>query len=491
MAACDPVVRVSGGLVRGSSRDGVNAFLGVPYAAPGVGLDRYRAPQPVLTWVGERDATAHGPTAAQSAYPPPFDTVLPSSVAPGQDYLNLSVWAPAEGARLPVMVWIHGGAFARGAHSIPTYDGSAFARDGVVLVGINYRLGVPGFAVLDGAPTNLGLRDQIAALEWVRDNVAVFGGNPEDVTVFGESSGGISVATLMASPAAGGLFHRAIVQSGSGAAVCSAEDARLVSAEVAASLGVPATAEAFAALDPEAVVAAQSAVTLAFQADPDPQRWGQSVLTGGIGIMCFMPVVDGDIVPDIPLARIAARVRDRHAAAYRDDPRRVPAVPGAHRRRRGADPGCPADAGDPLRLSRTAVETYAANRPEASAGDIACAILTDAAFRVPSARLAAAHHAAGGAVHFYEFGWATPVGGLGACHALELMFVFDAITTSMAIPARPQQLADEMHRAWVAFGRQGDPGWPPWTPHEQAVMTFDVPSTLVDAPRADELALWG
>ncbi len=174
-----------------SSRDGVNAFLGIPYAAPAVGLDRYRAPQPVRGWGGERDATAHGPTAAQSAYPPPFDTVLPSSVAPGDDYLNLSVWAPAEGANLPVMVWIHGGAFVRGAHSIPTYDGSAFARDGVVLVGINYRLGVPGFAVLDGAPTNLGLRDQIAALEWVRDNVAVFGGNPEDVTVFGESSGGM------------------------------------------------------------------------------------------------------------------------------------------------------------------------------------------------------------------------------------------------------------------------------------------------------------
>ena len=291
--------------MRGSSRDGVNAFLGVPYAAPAVGLDRYRAPQPVRAWVGERDATAHGPTAAQSALPTAVRYRAAQFGGAGEDYLNLSVWAPAEGAGLPVMVWIHGGAFARGAHSIPTYDGSAFARDGVVLVGINYRLGVPGFAVLDGAPTNLGLRDQIAALEWVRDNVAVFGGNPEDVTVFGESSGGISVATLMASPAAGGLFHRAIVQSGSGAAVCSAEDARLVSAEVAASLGVPATAEAFAALDPEAVVAAQSAVTLAFQADPDPQRWGQSVLTGGTGIMTFMPVVDGEIVPDVPLARIA------------------------------------------------------------------------------------------------------------------------------------------------------------------------------------------
>ena len=259
----DPVARVNGGLVRGSSRDGVNSFLGIPYAGPAVGADRYRAPQPVVLWDGERDATAPGPTAAQSAYPPPMDTVLPSSVAPGDDYLNVSVWAPAEGGSRPVMVWIHGGAFVRGANSILTYNGSAFARDGVVLVAINYRLGVPGFAVLDGAPTNLGLRDQIAALEWVRDNVAAFGGNCDDVTVFGESAGAMSVATLMACPAARGLFHRAVVQSGGGTDVCSLQDARRVSAEVAAHLGVSATAEAFAALDPDAVTAAQSAVALA------------------------------------------------------------------------------------------------------------------------------------------------------------------------------------------------------------------------------------
>ncbi len=385
---------------------------------------------------------------------------------------------------------IHGGAFARGAHSIPTYDGWAFARDEVVLVGINYRLGVPGFAVLEGAPTNLGLRDQIAALEWIRANVANFGGDPDRITVFGESAGGISVATLMASPAARGLFHRAVVQSGSGAAVCSREDAALVAEQVAAALGVPATAEAFAALNPEAVVAAQSTVTLAFQADPDPRRWGQSVLTGGMGIMCFMPVVDGEIVPDIPLARIAAGSaagKPLLIGTTRDEFRLflVPtgiagglthdALPLL-----GAGYGWPADI----------VATYTANRPQASAGDIACAILTDAVFRAPSTRLAAAQHAAGGTVHFYEFGWATPVGDLRACHALELMFVFDSIATGMAIATAPQQLADEMHPAWVAFGRQGNPGWRPWTPQEQAVMTFDVPSTLVRAPRADELALW-
>jgi para-nitrobenzyl esterase len=489
----DPVVRVSGGLVRGSTRDGVNSFLGIPYAGPAVGADRYRAPQPVVAWDGERDATAPGATAAQSAYPPPMDTLLPSSVAPGDDYLNVSVWAPAEGDSRPVMVWIHGGAFVRGANSIPTYNGSAFARDGVVLVAINYRLGVPGFAVLDGAPTNLGLRDQVAALEWVRDNVAVFGGNSRDVTVFGESAGGMSVATLMACPAARGLFHRAVVQSGGGTDVCSLQDARRVSAEVAAHLGVSATAEVFAALDPDAVTAAQSAVALAIQADPDPQRWGATVLSGGLGVMTLFPVIDGEFVPDVPLARIA----EGSAAS-------MPLLIGTTREEfrlflvpTGVAAAVTSEA-LPLLAVRygwppQAVQTYAGNRPGATPGAIACAILTDAAFRVPAARLAAAQHAAGGTVHAYEFGWPTPVMSLGACHALELAFVFDTLDVGapMAGETAPRHLADEMHQAWVAFGRHGAPGWRPWTPEDRAVMTFDVTSELTRGPRSDELTLWG
>lgn len=489
----EPVVRVTGGLVRGWSHDGVNAFLGIPYAAPAVGADRYRVPGPVVPWDGERDATAHGPTASQSAYLSPMDTLLPSSVVPGDDYLSVSVWAPAEGGNLPVMVWIHGGAFTRGASSIPTYDGSAFARDGVVLIGINYRLGVPGFAVLDGTPTNLGLRDQIAALQWVRDNAAVFGGNPDDVCLFGESAGGMSVVTLMAAPAARGLFHRAIVQSGSGTAVCSLEDARRVSAEIAGRLGVPATAEAFVSLDPDKVVAAQSAVGLAVQADPDPHRWGPTVITGGLGIMSLFPVVDGELVPDIPLAGIAAG-----SAAD------IPLLIGTNREEfrlflmpTGVAGGLVAQDLPQLaaryRWPQQAVRTYAANRPDASPGDIACAILTDAAFRVPSTFLAAAQHAAGGTVHAYEFAWPTPVGDLGSCHALEIPFAFDTIGKGghMTGDAPPQRVADEMHRAWVAFGEDGDPGWRPWAPTDPAVMTFNLTSTLIDAPRRDELALWG
>lgn len=470
----------------------MNAFLGIPYAAPAVGADRYREPQPVVAWEGHRDATRHGPTPAQTPYPAPMDAVLPSSVTPGEDYLNVSVWAPAEGEDLPVMAWIPGGAFVRGANSIATYDGSAFARDGVVMVGMNYRLGAPGFAVLDGAPTNLGLRDQIAALAWVRDNVAAFGGNPDDVTLFGESAGAMSVATLMTSPAAQGLFHRAILQSGGATAACSLDDARLVSAELAAELGVPATAEAFAELDPDVVLAAQTTVALAIQADPNPQRWGASILRGGLGIMSLFPVIDGDVVPKMPQAGIA----DGSAAGMplllgttKEEYRLflvstglVDAVSTEMLPMLAARYGWPTGA----------IETYTANRPDASAGDIASAILTDAAFRVPTTALAAAQHAAGGTVHTYEFAWPTPVGGLGACHALELGFVFDTLGhgSAMAGETAPQQLADEMHRAWVAFARDGDPGWNAWTPDDPAVMTFDLQSEVVNGPRADELALW-
>jgi para-nitrobenzyl esterase len=486
------VVKVEGGAVRGSRRGGVEFFLGIPYAAPAVGADRYRAPRPVEPWEGERDATVHGPTAAQSPYPTPMDRLLPSSVTAGDDYLNVDVWAPSGGTDLPVLVWVHGGAFVRGANSVPTYDGTAFARDGVVVVGVNYRLGVPGFAVLDGAPTNLGIRDQVTALEWVRDNVAAFGGDPGRVTVMGESAGAMSVATLMAAPAARGLFHRAVVQSGGATAVCTLEDARLVAGEVAKLLGVPATAEAFGALDPQAVVAAQTALTLAIQADPDPRRWGPSVLAGGLGIMSTFPVVDGDLVPDVPLSAIAAG-----SAAG------VPLLVGTTREefRLFLVPtgiaGALTEAALPVLAERYGwpagvVETYTENRPGASAGDVAAAILTDAGFRVPTHDLATAQHGTGATVHQYELAWRTGVAGLGASHALELPFVFDTLGDGgMMLGAdAPQALADEMHGAWVRFARGDEPGWPAWTPQDGAVMTFDTPSEVVRSPRADELALW-
>ena len=211
----EAVVQTSHGKVRGRARDGVTAFLGIPYAAPPFGPGRFQAPRPPEPWDGVRDAFDYGPTAPKPGYPRPYDMLLPEPTTPGEDCLNLNVWTPeAGGAGLPVMVWIHGGAFRNGSGAVTVYNGRNFARDGIVCVTINYRLGVEGFANLPGAPCNRGLLDQIAALEWVRDNIAGFGGDPANVTVFGESAGGMSVTTLVSLDL--GLFRRAIAQSGAG-----------------------------------------------------------------------------------------------------------------------------------------------------------------------------------------------------------------------------------------------------------------------------------
>src|SRR5215475_13316551 len=252
------VIDTPQGRVRGKMRDGVAAFRGIPYAAPPFGASRLGPPLPATPWHGIRDALSFGPTAPQPPYRPPFDQILHNPVLPGDDYLNLNIWTPEPGStRLPVMVWIHGGAFTNGSGAVPTYDGAAFARDGVVCVTINYRLGVEGFAQIAGAPPNRGLLDQIAALEWVHDSISGLGGDPDNVTIFGESAGGMSVASLLSMPKAEGLFRRAIAQSGAGHHVISAETAGKVSAMLAARLGLPATREALAALPPERLVEAQ------------------------------------------------------------------------------------------------------------------------------------------------------------------------------------------------------------------------------------------
>lgn len=211
----DTIATTSRGKVRGRVVDRVAAFLGIPYAAPPFGAHRFRAPAPVEPWEGVRDALEFGPTAPQRPYRPPLDRLIPDVRIPGEDCLTLNVWTPdAGGGPLPVMVWIHGGSLRNGSAAMPLYDGRAFARDGVVLVSVNYRLGVEGFGVFPDAPDNRGLLDQIAALTWVRDNITAFGGDPANVTVCGESAGAISIAALTVSPRAAGLFHRAVLQSG-------------------------------------------------------------------------------------------------------------------------------------------------------------------------------------------------------------------------------------------------------------------------------------
>ncbi len=297
----DPLVTVAQGQLRGREKDGVNSFLGIPYAQPPFGALRFAAPVPANGWDGIRDALEFGATAPKPGYLPPIDAILPEVTIEGTDCLNLNVWSPQDATGLPVLVWIHGGSFVNGSGAVSMYNGAAFARDGVVCVTINYRLGVDGFGYIDGTPPNRGLLDQIAALEWVRDNIAAFGGDPTKVTVAGESAGAFSVASLLAMPAATGLFGRAILQSGAGQHVLTPTAAAKVTAEVAARLGVEPIAEALAAVPVDDLIRAQQAVAIEIAAAAGHERWAEITPN----MMAFEPVVDGDILPGRPIDAMA------------------------------------------------------------------------------------------------------------------------------------------------------------------------------------------
>ena len=494
----DPLVTVAQGELRGREKNGVNSFLGIPYAQPPFGALRFAAPVPAEGWDGIRDALEFGPTAPKPGYLPPMDAILPDPTVAGTDCLNLNVWSPQNAIGLPVLVWIHGGAFVNGSSAVPMYNGAAFARDGVVCVTINYRLGVDGFGYIDGTPPNRGLLDQVAALVWVRDNIAAFGGDPALVTVAGESAGAFSVASLLAMPAAKGLFGRAVLQSGAGQHVLTPGTATKVTAEVAARLGVEPTAEALAAVPVGDLIRAQQAVSTDIAAAPDPARWAEITTQ----MMAFEPVVDGDILPARPIdAIIDGSSSDvQLLVGATTDEFALFLVPTGIAGRIGATQLRPS-----LSLYgvdvETLIATYQRDRPGATPGEIMIAVLTDWFFRVPAVRVAEARCALGVDTHFYEFAWRSPQfgGHLGACHALEIAFVFDNLGAfdnpdaspdgGLAGPTPPQALADEMHRAWVSFARDGSPGWPAYGA-SRTVRRFDETSDQVDDPRPAERELW-
>ena len=341
--ARDPVVRLRDGVVRGRVSSGVAAFLGIPYAAAPFGANRMRAPQAVLAWDGERDATAFGPTVPKGDYPPQFAALFPEVVIGGEECLNLNVWTPDPGASpgLPVLVWIHGGSFMNGSSSVADYDGAAFARDGVVCVSINYRLAAEGFLYLGDGVANLGLLDQLAALRWVQDNIAAFGGDPARVTVAGESAGAMSVTTLLSMPLAAGLFAQAIAESGAGAHTLPPSEGLMVGRYLAEALGVPADREAIKAVPLDKLVQAASDLVVEAQTNPDPARWGQLTLS----LLPFAPTVDGVVVPDAPVAGLAAGRGGGVRLLTGFEPGRGAAVPGraghdrAHRRADAGDGG--------------------------------------------------------------------------------------------------------------------------------------------------------
>jgi para-nitrobenzyl esterase len=493
LSITDVVVDISQGRLRGALTDGIASFKGVPYAAAPFGANRFKPPQPAASWKGIRDALAFGATVPKPPYFPPFDAILAEPAIAGEECLNLNIWTPdAAAAGLPVMVWIHGGAFANGTGAVPSYDGSRFARDGVVLVSINYRLGVDGFLFLDDGIANLGLLDQIAALEWVRDNIAAFGGDNGNVTIFGESAGGMSVTTLLSMPRAKGLFKRVIAQSGAGHHALSAATATRVGGYLAEKLGVHADRSAIAEVPVAKLYEAQVLLSADAFTVPDPVKWGEVAAN----LMPFEPVIDGDVVPVLPIQGIAAGASagvDLMLGTNREEQRLFMVPNGAIDL---IDDNILKMSVAAYQLPANALEVYTAARPGATPGELLAAISTDWFFRIPAVRLAEAHSRNGGATHVYELAWRSPLygGRLGACHALEIGFAFDTLdaewTDKLAGPNPPQSIADDMHRAWVAFARTGTPGWEAYDAGRRTVMRFDAASSVIDDPDGKERRLW-
>jgi len=489
-----PVVRLNDGMVRGRVESGVATFLGIPYAAPPFGPNRMRPPQPVQAWAGERDATSFGPTVPKGDYAPQYASLFPEVVIPGEDCLNLNVWTPDLGAGgLPVLVWIHGGAFMNGSGSVGAYDGAAFARDGVVCVTINYRLAAEGFLFLGDGVANLGLLDQLAALRWVRENIAAFGGDPGRVTVAGESAGAMSVTTLLSMPLASGLFGQAIAQSGAAAHTLTEDEGRMVGGYLAEALGVPADRDSIKAVPLEKLVQAASDLVVEVQTAPYPARWGRITLS----LLPFAPIVYDTVLPAAPLASLAAGQggnvplligsnRDEarlflvaaNTVDLIDEPT-LAAMAGAY--------GLPADA----------LAVYRAGRPGASPGDLLAAVITDWFFRIPPIRVVEARVAAGaGDTWMYRFDHPEPRDNhrFGACHAVEIPFVFDTATRPELRPllgdVSSSAVADRTHRVWVDFITSGNPGWARYDTARRTTGLLSDTVSAADDPAGDERALW-
>ena len=451
-------VTIDAGTLRGHVTDGIATFHAIPYAAAPHGAGRFAAPRPPEPWAGIRDATAPGPTAPQPERDAFGDLDMSPYFGPGWvpggDYLSVDVRAPAgPRSNLPVMVFVHGGGFVAGSARAALYDGSAFARDGVVLITVNYRLNVAGFLHLPDAPDNRGLLDVLAALAWVRRNVAAFGGDPANVTVFGQSAGATLLAALLVTSRAGGLVRRAILQSGSGTGAFSRAQATLVTRRLAQRLGVPCTAAALAVVPDAELVAACS------------ELGGIDLTVGGtrdplLGLTPFSVVADEQ--PAAAVARGRAHGIDLMVGTNSDEGNLYLVPVGKYTTTTWEDVRATAEmaASDP----DAAVASLRAARPDAPPGEIRAALLTEGLFGAGTRALA--HARPGHNTYVYEFAWRSAE--LGAAHTMELPFVFDRTALPalsgrrrlLGTAAPPAGLARRTHETWIRFAATGDPGWP-------------------------------
>lgn len=465
-----PTAHLTAGVVRGSVHDGVHRFLGIPYAAAPFGPNRFREPQPVAVWDDVRPADSFGPTSPQLPYSGPIGDLLGSVIIDGDDVLTVNVWAPSDAEAAPVVLWLHGGALERGTAAIPLYDGSVFARAGIVFASINYRLGSEGFSVLEGAPTNLGLLDAVAALQWVHREIGSFGGDPASITIMGESAGGALVAGLLAVETSRAMIARAIIQSGPLQAQPRRKSGR-VTAQLARLLGIRPERDAFATVAPAMLLEARRTHSA-----------GSSPLGGAPG---FQFTIDPETLPRSP-----------HDVLGDLD---VPLLIGSNtdEYRLWFAPGQLAEITEAklllarlaLRIPRRAIRAYRSHFPGASTGEIFGQVATDLLLRGPLTRVARRRETS---TFVYEFAWRSPVRDLRAAHALELGFVFDQLDSEdakrMAGTDAPRQLAAEMRDAWIAFIKTGDPGWAPYGKNRMTRI-FDAESSTEPQRRIEGLDL--
>ena len=478
----DATATVAQGQLRGQRHGDVLAFKRVPYAAnPYLETNRFQAPRPMPAWTGVRDATASGPM------PPQPSRAREGGLVGDIDDLTMDIWAPAGAQRAPVLVWLPGGAFYRVNASESWYDGSAFARAGVVVVSVNYRVGIDGFMWFDGLPANRGFLDQVAALQWVRENIAAFGGNPQDVTLAGQSAGAQSVLALMGMPAAQGLFHKSIAQSPP-MGHFSTEEAQRIATATALDLQVQADARSMASVPMQALIAGIERMVIDLR---DRKKWGPIG-----GRPPYLPVVDGTVVTASPLASLQQHApRDMPLLiGCTDEEARLYLVPGGaiDRIQAPAFAGALRGAG----LAANAEAVYAQSRPNATPGDMMAALMSDQTFRIPTLRFAESRVAAGAPVWNFHFGWSSPAfeGRLGAAHVVDVPFTFNTLASAQARPflggPGDRALADTMWSHWLKFVKTGNPGWPRYETATRPTMRFDTAPALVSDPMADRRALW-
>ena len=490
----EPIVQTSHGRVRGKAEDGVLAFRGLRYAAPPVGNLRFKPPQKLTPWKDVADASQFGAASIQAEGQPD----MPAYEQHSEDCLFLNVWTTSLQGKRPVMVWLHGGAFSTGAAGRPTYFGDHFARDGVVLVSVNHRLNVFGYAQLpdswgpEYASSGMaGMLDIVAALQWVQENIARFGGDPSNVTIFGESGGGAKVSLLLAMPGAKGLYHKAIIESGAQLEAASREYAQALGGALLDSLGVAAGDTAgLASLETARIFKAQDAAVA---------KVSSRVAPGGFLNSGFVPSRNPLDLPQGPFAP-AAPAMSAHIpllmGTNKDEATLFMTAGKDFFSRTDADfmaavaKAYPADAERVAAAMRKAYPGY-------SAPYLLAQVTTAQWFWLNSLVLADRKLAQNAApVYMYRMDWGSPIhnGILKAAHAMELSFVFgtyENIRDFVGPGPGPERMASQMHPAWIAFARTGNPNtrilphWPQYDTKSRSTMIFNIHSRVENDPLSD------